>query len=142
MVSPDSDWFPRRTWLCIPDRRGVLGDRTVAGEPARAGHIQDGLAGPTFSVTVELDKLLIGGEIRLQVREMPVIVAAIQQCIAQRREDTGFGAAEIVGEDQIQRGTGLRLVFVMPARVVPGATAGDLLGGQAEQKKALLAPTL
>ena len=73
---------------------------------------------------------------------MHVVVAVRQQRVAQRREDAGLVAAEVVGEDQVQRGAGLRLVVVVPVRVVPAAAVGDLLGGQAEEEEVLLAGLL
>ena len=39
----------------------------------------------------------------------------------------GLVAAEVVGEDQVERRARLRLVLVVPVRVVPAAAVGDLL---------------
>ena len=82
-----------------------------------------------------LVRLEVGG----QVRQMHVVVAMRQQRVAQRSEEAGFVAAEMVGEDQVQRGAGLRLVLVMPVRAVPAAAVGDLIGRQAEEEEVLLA---
>ena len=48
----------------------------------------------------------------------------------------------MVVEDQVEGLPRLRLVLVVPARVVPAAAAGDLLGGQAEEEEVLLAGLL
>ena len=60
----------------------------------------------------------------------------------ERREDTRFIAAEVVGKNQVQCRSGLRLVLVVPARVVPAAAAGDLIGRETEQEEVLLARLL
>ena len=82
---------------------------------------------------------LVRLEIGLQVRQVHVVVAVRQQRVAQRSEDARLVAAEVVGEDQVQRRAGLRLVVVVPVRVVPAAAVGHLLRGQAEQEEVLLA---
>src|SRR5215469_6392504 len=56
-----------------------------------------------------------------------------------RTEDTWLIAAEIIRKNQIQGLPSFGLVFVVPARVVPFATADNLVGRQAEQEKILLA---
>ena len=48
-------------------------------------------------------------------------------------------AAEVVREDQVQRGARFRLVVVVPLRAVVAAALGHLLGRQAEQEEILLA---
>jgi hypothetical protein len=45
----------------------------------------------------------------------------------------------MVGGDQNQRGTGLRLIVVMPVGIVPAAAPGHLVGRQAEQEEVLFA---
>ena len=45
-------------------------------------------------------------------------------------------------EDQVECLTGLVLVLVVPAGIVPAPRVGDLLGGQAEQEHVLLAGLL
>ena len=69
---------------------------------------------------------LVGFEIGLEVRQVHIVVAVGQQRVAQRRKHAGLIAAEVVGEDQIQRGAGLRLIVVVPVRVVPAAAARHL----------------
>ena len=66
---------------------------------------------------------------------MHVIIALRQQRAAQRLEDTGFVAAEMIGKDQVQGRAGLGLVFVMPMRVVPAAAAGYLSAVSPNRKK-------
>ena len=50
---------------------------------------------------------------------MHVVIAVRQKSVAYRSEDARFVAAEIVGEDEIQRRSRIRLIVVVPARVVP-----------------------
>src|SRR5262249_5190292 len=80
----------------------------------------------------------IGGE----VREVHVVVAAREQRVAQRCEDARLVAAEVVGEDQIQRRPDLGLVVVVPLRVVPAAASGHLVRGQTEEEEVLLSGLL
>jgi hypothetical protein len=44
------------------------------------------------------------------------VVAARQEAVAQRGEHARLVAAEVVGEDQVQRRAGLRLVLIVPVR--------------------------
>jgi len=64
-----------------------------------------------------------------------VVVAVRQQHVAQGVEDAGLIAAEIVRENQVQGLASLGLVFVVPVRVVPSATADYLVRGQTEKKE-------
>ena len=50
---------------------------------------------------------------------MHVVVAIRQKSVAQWGENSWFILAEIVRENEIQRRSGLRLIFVMPEWVVP-----------------------
>src|SRR5690349_5646565 len=70
---------------------------------------------------------------------MHVVVAVRQKRVAERFEDSGFIATEMIGEDQVQRGAGFWLVLVMPMRVVPAAAIGYLLRRQSEEEKVLFA---
>ena len=62
-----------------------------------------------------------------------------QKRIAQRREDARLVAAEVIGENQVQRRAGLRLVVIVPLRIVPAAAGGHLVRRQAEEEEILLA---
>src|SRR6266581_8114923 len=70
------------------------------------------------------------------------MVAAREQGVAQRGENARLIAAEVIGEDQVERRARLRLVLIVPARTVPTAAAGNLVRGEAEQEKVLLARLL
>ena len=115
--------------------------RSLENLPER-GHVQNGLARPRVRVRIQLAQPLVRFEVGLQVRQVHVVVPMRQQRVVQRREDAWLIAAEIIGEDQVQRGAGFRLVFVVPVRVVPAAAAGHLLRRQAEQEEILLARLL
>src|SRR5271157_921892 len=128
-----------RTGFCVPDLAGVLGDRAIAGELPGAGDIQNRLPRPSVAVRVQFTEPLIRREIGFEVRQVHVVVSIRQQRIKQRGKEPRFVAAEIVGGDQVQCRAGLRLVVVMPVRVVPAAAVGHLIRGQAEQEKVFLA---
>src|ERR1700730_667886 len=111
-----------RARLGVPDIGRVLGNRAVARELPGAGHVEDGLARPRFRVRIQRAQAAIGLEIGCEIGKIHVVVAARQQGVAQWRKDARLIAAEVVGEDQVQRRADLWLVIVVPPRVVPGAT--------------------
>ena len=76
-----------RARLDVPDAGRVFGDRAVAGELSRAGHIQDRLARPGVRVGIQLDQPLIRLQVRTQIRQVHVVVAVRQQRIAQWGEN-------------------------------------------------------
>ena len=84
-------------------------------------------------------ELASASQVRRQVGQVHVVVAVREQRLADRREDPRLVAAEVIGEDQIERRADFRLVLVVPVRVVPAAAVHHLLGGQAEQEEVLLA---
>src|SRR5271166_2463628 len=128
-----------RAGFCVPNLGSVLGDRAVAREFPGAGDIQNRFPRPSVAVRVEFAEPLIRREIGFEVRQVHVVVPVRQQRVAQRGKDPGLVVAEIVGENQVQCGASLRLVVVMPVRVVPTAAARHLVRGQAEQEEVLLA---
>jgi len=65
------------------------------------------------------------------------VVVACQQRLLQCGEDARFIAAKIIGKDEVQRSAGFLLLFVVSARVIPVATTGHLLCGQAEKEEIL-----
>ena len=81
-------------------------------------------------------------DVRGQIRQVHVVIAAGQQRIAQRIEYSRFVAAEVVGENEVQCRPSLRLMIVMPVRAVPGAAVLDLFDGQAEKEHVFFASLL
>ena len=69
---------------------------------------------------------------------MHVEVSVSEQRIADRRENARLVPAEIVRENQVQGGTRLRLVLVVPTRIVPTSAVGYLFCGQPEKEQILL----
>src|SRR5882762_3286856 len=130
-----------RRRLHLPDVPCVLRDRPIARELAGGRHVQDGLARPRIRIPVERAELAIRLEIRAEVCKVHVVIAP-EQRLAQRCEDAGLVAAEMVGRNQVQRGTHLWLVVVVPAWAVPATAVRDLVGGEPEQKEVLLARLL
>src|SRR5208282_4460760 len=57
--------------------------------------------------------------------------------IAQRSEYSWFVAAEVVGENEVQRSSSLGFIFIVRMRVVPGAAILDLLHCEPDQKHVL-----
>src|SRR5262249_40727351 len=74
-----------------------------------------------------------------QVREMPVVIAAVEQRAMYGLEQAGLPRIEMIGADQIERSPGLRFVVIMPARVVPAGALLYLLRRQPEEEEILLA---
>ena len=70
---------------------------------------------------------------------MHVVVAVGQKRVPQRSKDARLIAAEMVGEDQVQCGAGLRVVVIMPLRLVPAAAVRHLFRRQAEEKEIFFA---
>ena len=70
---------------------------------------------------------------------MHVVIAVSQKRVAQWSKDARVIAAEMVGEDQVQCGPCLRVVVIMPVRVVPVTTARHLFRRQAEEKEIFFA---
>src|SRR5436190_8934357 len=82
LLSPSSLGLGHRAWPRIPDFRGVLGDRAVAGKCSRAGNVQDRRASPAVRVSVEREQLPIGLQVRGQIRQMHVVISMRQQGVA------------------------------------------------------------
>src|SRR5262245_32205433 len=102
-----------RARLDVTDVRGVFGDRPIARELSRRGHIEDDLAGPGVRRRVQLAELLVRFDERREVRQVHVVVAVREQRVDDRPEDAGLVAAEVVAADQVERRTCLRFVLIM-----------------------------
>jgi hypothetical protein len=88
-----TEWFWEllfgQKWFGVPNLFGVLGDGAVAGEPAGRGDVQDHLACPRRLVGIQFPQPLMGLSVAGEVGQMPVVVAVLQQCIEDGREDAG-----------------------------------------------------
>src|SRR5262249_1304113 len=126
----------------IPDAGRILGNGAVAGELSGTGHVDDRLTGPHVGIGVQLAESLLGLGVRRQVRQVPVVVAPLQQGLAARRADPWLIAAEVIFEDQVEGVPYLRFVLVVPERTVPTAAALHLFGRQPEEEEVLLAGLL
>jgi hypothetical protein len=69
---------------------------------------------------------------------MHIVVAVIQERVPNRAKDPRLVAAKMVVKNEIEGFAGLRLIPVVPERIVPAAASGHLLRGQAEQKEIFL----
>ena len=76
-----------RARLHVPNIRRIFGDCTIAGKLSRAGHVQNGLAGPCTLVGIQLDKPAVGFQVGSQVGQVHVVIAIFQKRIQQRSED-------------------------------------------------------
>src|SRR5262249_13224602 len=84
LLAPANAPLRYRARLGVPDAGRVFSDGAVAGELARAGHVQDGLTGPDVGTAIQLDQLSIRVQVGLQIRQVHVVVAVRQQRVAQR----------------------------------------------------------
>src|SRR5262245_12421137 len=75
-----------RTRFRIPNQGSILGDGAIAGELSRARYVQHRLSRPRVRVTIKLQKLLVRGQVRLQIRQMPVVIPVRQQHVSERGE--------------------------------------------------------
>src|SRR5208282_6474924 len=65
--------------LQIPDFLGVFLDCAVARKPAGAGDVDEGLSRPRFRIRIARIKVGVGPGVVLEVREVPVVIAAFEQ---------------------------------------------------------------
>src|SRR5436309_14837947 len=79
-----------RARLGVPDLGRVLGDGAIAGELARPGDVEDGLACPPLLVRVELEEPPVGLQVGAQVGQVHIMVAAGEQRVAQGPEGAGL----------------------------------------------------
>src|ERR1700683_4996972 len=127
-----------RTGLHAPNVPRIFPDRTVARELAGTRNVENDLLRPFVRLAVEVAEPSVGLKIGGQIGQMHERVAVGQEGATQRLEDPGLIRAEVVGEDQIERLPGFRLIFIMPIGAVPRAAVGDFLGSKAEQEEVLL----
>ncbi len=106
---------------------------------ARSGDVADRLRRPGARVGVQGNRARLRRRVRLQVRQVHVVVAAREQQVTDGREDAWLVPGEVTVEDQVERRARLRFVFVVPERVVPAAALDDLLRRQPEEKEVVLA---
>jgi hypothetical protein len=71
-------------------------------------------------VGIQRGELPVGARVVGQVREMPKAIAVVNKVSGSDRKCPAL-AAEVIGEDQVQRRARLRFVRVMPVRIVPAA---------------------
>src|SRR6516165_5809016 len=120
------------TGFRLPYVDGVLLDRPVARKLSRTPDIQNGLARPVVRVGVRIQQALVCLTVRSEVRQVHVVVSMGQERIEEWRKDSRFIAAEVVGGDQVQSRARFRLIFIVPARVVPSAAVCHLIRCQPE----------
>src|ERR1700722_5372614 len=124
-------------WFHLPNIACVFRNRAIARKLSGAGDVQDCFLRPCTGFGIERAEPFLCIAIRAQVREIHIVIALGQEHIAQGSEYSWLIAAEVVGENQVKSGPGLRLVFVMPLWIVPGATVLHLLHGEPEQEHVL-----
>ena len=87
---------------------------------------------PRAGVGIECTEPIMRLAVRGQVRQVHVVIALGQERIVQRSKDSRFIPAKVVRENEVQSSSRLRLIFIMPVRVVPGPAVLDLLHGEPE----------
>src|SRR5215813_661880 len=110
-----------RARLGVPDLRCVFPDGAVAGKAVRASYIDNRFAGPTIRVRIKLSDLALSLQIRFEVGQMHIVVAVIQERVPDRAKDPRLVAAKVVVKNKIEGFAGLRLIPVVPERIVPAA---------------------
>src|SRR5215471_21112288 len=70
---------------------------------------------------------------------MHVVVAIGKESVPQWSKDAWLMTVEIIGEDQVQCRAGLRVIVIMPLRLVPAAAACHLFRCKAKKKEILFA---
>src|SRR3954453_1164760 len=116
-----------------PDRSGILRDRAIARELPGPCDVEDGLAAPPLTILVEFGYARLRRGVGGEVGQVHVVVAPVEQHLPDRPVPPRLPPAEMAREDQVEGPSGLVVVLVVPAGVVPPPRVGDLLGGQAEE---------
>src|ERR1700739_2188060 len=127
------DW----TWFCLPDIASIFGNGAVARESSRTRYIQNCFVRPLTRVCIQRPCGFLCLAIRGEVRQVHVEVAARQKSVAQRSENSRLIPAEMIRENEVQSRSCLRLIVVVPVRVVPPAAVLHLLCREAEQEEIL-----
>src|SRR6185503_7726195 len=124
---------PRRSWhhAHAPDVARVLGDGPVARELAHAGDVEDGRAGPPGRVAIDGGGPAVGAGVGLEVGEVDVRLAVLEQAIGDGTEEPGLSGTEPVRGEGVHDPAGVRAGRVEPARIVPAGLVQrlDLRGG-------------
>src|SRR5271166_5856089 len=118
-----------RAGFGVPDLGGILRNRAVARKFPGGGDVKDCPARPFLAIGIQCSQPVIGLHIGLQIRQVHVVIAALQQCRVYRRKNPGLIATEFVVRDHVQRRADFGVMIVMPVRVVPAAAALDLIRG-------------
>src|SRR5580698_3710813 len=119
-------------WFQLPNVRSVLGNRPVAREFSSAGYVQDGFFSPRVPIGIQRSDLLMRLQVECQVRQVHIEIPAGQKRVAQGRKDAWLVPAEVIGGDEVQCSLSLRIVLIVPSRVVPTAASSHLLRREAE----------
>src|SRR6266568_4934905 len=127
-----------RAGLYLPDVRGVIGYRPVAGERASMADVEDRLARPGRGVPVQGTDLGLGLDVRRQVCQVHVVIAVPQEHVDNRGEDPRFGRAEGVGGNHVQGPSSLRLLRIVPMWIIPAPAAHHLVRCQAKEEEMVL----
>src|SRR6266849_465744 len=126
------------TWFRLPDFGCVFVNGAVARKFSGTGHVQDRLLRPWRRIGIQYAEPFVRLAIGSQVRQVHIVIAEEQECIAQRSEYPRLVAAEVVGENKVESRPGFGLVFIVPARTVPGAAVLDLFHGESEEEHVFL----
>src|SRR6266404_2097841 len=121
-----------RTRCSVPDVFRILCDGAIARELPGGGNVQDGFARPSFFVRVQFTQARVSFAIAFQVSQVKVVVALAQDGIQDRLEYAGLVPAEVVLGDEVERGSCLGVILVMPLRIVKTATISDFLRTEPE----------
>src|SRR5262249_13369061 len=124
-----------RTGFGMPNFVGVFSDRAIARETVGASHVDDRFVRPTVRICVKPSNPPLNLQIRFEVGQVHIVVTVMQKSIPDRPKNSRFIATKMVVKNKIEGFAGLRLIPVVPERIVPAAAAGHLLGRQTEEKE-------
>src|ERR1700683_5205249 len=124
-------------WFHLPNLACIFRNRAIALKLSGAGDVQDGFLRPCARIGIERAEPILRLAVRGQVRQIHIVIALIQKHIAQGSEYSWFIEAEVVRENQVQSGARLRLMFIMPVRVIPGTAVLNLFHRKPEQENVL-----
>src|SRR5580700_5327928 len=124
-------------WFHLPNLACVFRNRAIARKLPGAGDVQDCFLRPSAGFGIERAEPFLCLAIRGQICQVYIMIALSQKRIAQGSEYSWLIAAEVIRENEVERSSNLRLILIVPMRVVPGAARLDLLHREPEQEHVL-----
>src|SRR5258708_20203350 len=106
-------------WFRLPNVGCIFSNGAVARKLPRACYVQNRFVRPCARIGIQCAEPFMRLAIRREVRQVYIVIAVGQESLAQRFEHTWLVAAEVIRKNKVQRGSSLRLIFIMPVSTVP-----------------------